>query len=127
MRVHKVIGAAAACGAVLAAACYGGHAERRFVINMAGDATRGAAIIEQADCGSCHMIPGIRGARGVVGPPLLFMARRTYIAGRIPNRPENLVQWVMDPKQVDPMTAMPDLGLSRQEAQDVAAYLYTLN
>ena len=54
------------------------------------------------------------------------MARRTYIAGRAPNTPETMVQWVRAPETIDPETAMPNLGLSAQQARDVAAYLFTL-
>ena len=91
-----------------------------------GDAHRGEAVIEQYGCGSCHTIPGVHGADGLVGPPLLWWSRRTYIAGELPNTPENLVRWVRSPQSVEPHTAMPALGLSDQQARDVAAYLYTL-
>jgi cytochrome c1 len=91
-----------------------------------GDARRGAGVIEQYGCGSCHTIPGVRNAKGLVGPPLLWWSRRTFIAGELPNTPENLVRWVQSPQSVEPKTAMPTLGLSDQQARDVAAYLYTL-
>jgi cytochrome c1 len=63
----------------------------------------------------------------VVAPPLDAFARRTFIAGILPNTPANLVRWVVDPQAVDPRTAMPKLGLTQAQAQDVAAYLYTLD
>lgn len=91
-----------------------------------GDVERGAALIRGAGCGSCHTIPGIRAADGVVGPPLFFFSRRTYIAGQLPNTPENLVRWIRDPQAIEPGTAMPSVGLDEQQARDVAAYLYTL-
>lgn len=91
-----------------------------------GDARRGAAVIDRYGCGSCHTIPGVRNAKGMVGPPLLWWSRRTFIAGEVPNTPENLVRWVLAPQSVEPHTAMPALGLSDQQARDVAAYLYTL-
>lgn len=94
--------------------------------NTGGDARRGAEIISQVGCGSCHTIPGIRSAQGVVGPPLYFFSRRTYIAGELPNTPANLIRWVRDPQSVEPGTAMPVLGLDEAQARDVAAYLYTL-
>jgi cytochrome c1 len=56
-----------------------------------------------------------------VGPPLLWWSRRTFIAGELPNTPENLVRWIRDPQAVEPHTAMPTLGLSDAEARDVAA------
>ena len=91
-----------------------------------GDATRGLQVILDHGCGSCHTIPGVRGAKGLVGPPLLWWARRTYIAGELPNTPENLVRWIQSPQSVEMKTAMPALGLSERQARDAAAYLYTL-
>jgi cytochrome c1 len=126
MRVLALIGIVAVLP-VFAAACEGGHTERPYVIHVAGgDAARGARVINDEDCGSCHTIPGIRGAHGLVGPPLMWMARRTYIAGRLPNEPENMVRWVRGPELIDPQTAMPNPQLTEQQARDVAAYLYTL-
>lgn len=61
-----------------------------------------------------------------MGPPLNFFARRTYIAGELPNTPENLFRWIRSPQSVEPNTAMPNLGLSEEQARDVVAYLYTL-
>lgn len=91
-----------------------------------GDARRGVHVIEDYGCGSCHTIPGVRDAKGLVGPPLLWWSRRTFIAGEIPNTPENLVRWIRAPQSVEAATAMPALGLSEQQARDAAAYLYTL-
>ena len=93
---------------------------------VGGDPQRGAAVIEQYGCGSCHTIPGVRSAKGLVGPPLLWWSRRTFIGGELPNTPENLVLWIRSPQSVEQHTAMPTLGLSDQQARDVAAYLYTL-
>jgi cytochrome c1 len=75
-------------------------------------------------CGSCHMIPGVRGANGRIGPDLDGIGERWSIAGRVPNTPDNLVRWIMNPQEVDPGTLMPDLGVAEQQARDIAAYLY---
>ncbi|MGD9762360.1 MAG: cytochrome C [Candidatus Binatia bacterium] len=93
---------------------------------MLGDAQSGARIIARIECGVCHVIPGVRGARGMLGPSLDGFARRAYIAGVVPNRPSVLVQWVRDAPSIAPETLMPELPLSDREAHDVAAYLYTL-
>jgi|GEM_PF-604249 len=93
---------------------------------LGGDAARGRALVASYHCGVCHAIPGVRHARGVVGPSLEGFARRAFIAGRLPNTPSHLVQWVRDPPSLDPRTAMPAVGLDEQEARDVAAYLYQL-
>lgn len=112
--------------AVSTVACIGGKAEPAYAVQGVGNANHGKQLISKYDCGSCHTIPGVRGARGVVGPPLYFFARRTYIAGEAPNTPDNLVKWISDPQSIEPNTAMPNLGLTHDEARDVAAYLYTL-
>ena len=111
---------------LLLTSCIGGEMPRAYQTISGGVASRGKRVIEQKSCGSCHTIPGIPDAQGLVGPPLFFFARRTYIAGELPNTPENLVKWVVSPQSVEPKTAMPTLGLSQQQARDVAAYLYTL-
>jgi cytochrome c2 len=97
-----------------------------YSVATGGDVARGRAVIEQRNCGTCHTIPGVRAARGLVAPPLFWFSRRTFIAGEVPNTPDNLIQWVRSPESIEPKTAMPTLGLSEQDARDVAAYLYTL-
>jgi cytochrome c len=91
-----------------------------------GSPRLGAVDIQRFGCGACHVIPGIRGASGKVGPPLTDFAERGYIAGQLPNNGPNLIRWIMDPKDVEPGTDMPDLGVSERQAQDIAAYLFTL-
>jgi cytochrome c len=91
-----------------------------------GPVARGRAAVMDFGCGSCHTIPGIEGADALVGPPLDRIASRTYIAGVLVNSPENLVRWIGDPLGVDPLTAMPNLHLSEEEARDIASFLATL-
>lgn len=92
-----------------------------------GRPDRGAQLIAQYGCGSCHTIPGVNRADGLVGPPLTHFGARSYIAGELPNNAENLRRWISDPKSVEPGTAMPNLHVSAIDAQDIAAYLYTLD
>lgn len=89
-------------------------------------AERGGRAIADFGCGTCHTIPGVRGADGKVAPPLSWFARRSFIAGQLPNTPENLVRWLKDPPAVEPGTAMPALGLTDAQARDIATYLHTL-
>lgn len=112
---------------VLAAAgCRGGRQEHAYRPATGGSPARGKALVVAFGCGACHTIPGVRGAAGVVGPPLTTFARRSFIAGEAPNTPENLVRWIRDPQSIEPATAMPKLDLTEAQARDVAAYLYTL-
>jgi cytochrome c len=91
-----------------------------------GDPERGALLSQGYGCGTCHTIPGIPKANATVGPPLRAMARQAYIAGVLPNTPDNLVRWIQEPQEVDPRTAMPDVGVTEADARDIAAYLYSL-
>jgi cytochrome c2 len=90
------------------------------------DPRQGPALMVAYGCGSCHVIPGVAGARGTVGPALTGFADRAYIAGIIGNAPGGLISWLMNPTVHAPQTAMPDLGVSEPDARDMAAYLYTL-
>ena len=87
---------------------------------------RGAKLISRYGCGSCHTIPGINGADGMVGPPLDHWQKRGYIAGVLPNDPDNLALWISHPQRVIPGADMPEMGVKPQEARDIAAYLYTI-
>ena len=91
-----------------------------------GNPERGAVLMVREACGACHVIPGIQEATGEVGPPLTNMARRTIIAGVLPNTPENMARWLRDPQAVVPGNAMPNVGVTEQQARDMAAYLATL-
>jgi cytochrome c2 len=91
-----------------------------------GNPDLGAALIIQYGCGGCHSIPGVPRAAGRVGPPLQDIARRVYVAGVLTNTPNNLIEWIVDPRSVNPKTAMPATGISREEARQVAAYLYSI-
>ena len=94
--------------------------------NFDGDARRGADLVKNYHCGGCHDIPGIAGADGNVGPPLHRIGTRTYIAGFIRNSPDNMADWIEDPQRALPGNAMPTMGISQQDARDIAAFLYTL-
>jgi cytochrome c len=85
----------------------------------------GRELIASYGCGSCHTIPGVPGADAMAAPPLNDFYKRTYIAGRLPNTWENLTNWIANPQDLEPGTAMPDLGVKDDEARDIAAYLYS--
>jgi cytochrome c1 len=92
-----------------------------------GDPLAGKVTIEHYGCNACHAIPDIPGFGGQVAPPLDHFATRAFIGGELPNTPINLVRWIQDPHSIEQHTAMPTLGLTKKEARDVAAYLYTLD
>ncbi|UGQ48674.1 c-type cytochrome [Massilia endophytica] len=116
--------AMAVLGLVVLTACERGG--REHVKVQGGDAERGRKLLAQYQCGSCHAIPGVMGARSTAGPSLETFARQSYIAGHLPNYPEPLVRWIVDPPAIHPGTLMPNMGVSPADARHMAAYLYTL-
>jgi cytochrome c len=90
-----------------------------------GDPGRGKAAIEWYGCASCHTIPGVPGDANV-GPPLDRVGGRVYIAGVLTNTPDNMARWVKNQPEVDPKTAMPNLGVTDADLTDITSYLYTL-
>jgi cytochrome c2 len=112
----------------LAAACTQDHLDdaQAMQLTHGGRAQMGRRWAEVYGCGACHLIPGVPGARGRVGPPLDNVTARMYIAGVTENKPDNLISWIRDPQMVDSATAMPKTGVTERQARDIAAYLYTL-
>jgi len=92
-----------------------------------GYINRGKRAMYQYACNACHTIPGVTGSTPNVGPPLAGMSGRRWIAGKLPNTPENMVRWLRHTHEVAPMSAMPEMGVSARDAQDLAAYLATLD
>jgi cytochrome c len=91
------------------------------------DGYAAARALMAARCAACHVIPGVRTARGRVGPSLAGVARRRYIAGRLPNTPGNLRRFLDHPQSIQPGGAMPELELTPQQSTAIADYLGTLD
>lgn len=91
-----------------------------------GNADHGKELIAQYGCTACHQIPGIKGPRGMVGPSLEHIASRTYIGGKFQNSVPAMTKWLQNPQAMDPNNAMPNLGVTPKDAEDITAYLYTL-
>jgi len=91
-----------------------------------GDPRRGKLALEQYACATCHVIPGVIAPAGRVGPTLAGMSQRSIVAGVKANSPEGMIEWIRHPEKVNPGTAMPDMGVSEQDARDMAAYLGAL-
>jgi cytochrome c1 len=113
--------------AVMLAACRGDEQlYREASMLTGGDPRQGPAAIGRYGCGSCHTIPKVRSAVGTVGPPLTSIALRGYLAGRLPNTPDNMVRWIQHPQHIEKGTAMPEMGVTDADARDITAFLYTL-
>src|SRR5690554_2458034 len=95
--------------------------EARTAITIAGgDPDHAPALIRNYGCHTCHTVPGVTGANGKVGPPLTRLARRVFLAGTLPNTPQNLITWIEAPQSIEPGTAMPNLGVSEADARHIA-------
>jgi len=114
-------GAVATIAIVIATAFLVQRVEARHVApaGYVGDPERGRALFDAYGCASCH-------TTGMVGPPLDDMGARSYIAGQFPNIRGVMLQWLQHPQALKPGTAMPELGVTRRDADDLAAYLATL-
>ena len=92
---------------------------------VAGNATRGAALVEAVGCKGCHMVTeedrSLRqdGRSYDIGPDLSTVGLKVS--------EEWIYDWVKNPKHFAPETQMPNLRLSDQEAADIAAYLKELS
>src|SRR5690606_12280366 len=111
MPILKRILVTLVCAAALA--CQ--ERSREVVRLTGGDPARGPELARRYGCYSCHTIPGVRGADALVGPSLERIASRVYLAGHLPNTPDNLMQWIRHPQQVSPDTAMPDTGVTEED------------
>jgi putative membrane protein len=103
-----------------------GASDSPTVAATGGDPERGKALVQTYGCGSCHQIPGVPGANASVGPPLAQFSNRSYIAGHLPNTPENLAKWIRFPQEIRHPNAMPDMNVTDKDARSLAAFLYTL-
>lgn len=112
------------CATFLLVACSSPKPKREVI---GGNAEQGKVAIKKYACGACHVIPGVEGAVGRESHPLFGFANRGDIAQTVVNNPDNLVRWIRKPTDIRPTTRMPIMGVSEQEAKDIAAYLYTLD
>lgn len=111
--------------AVVVAAC-GAPLTRSQQVGS-GEPEIGRQLLIDYGCVGCHTVPGIDSTASYVGPPLDHWGLRSYIAGSLTNNEENLVRWIVEPQEIEPGTAMPNLDVSEQDATNIAAYLLGLD
>lgn len=119
----RALRAALATAALLVAACSPGGQATEAPAAPRAAIERGQRLLAQYQCGSCHAIPGVASAGGRVASSLAGFGARSYIAGRMPNQPTLLAQWIAKPQSLVPGTLMPDMGVTPNDASDMAAYL----
>lgn len=89
-------------------------------------ARAGQGVFMNNACVSCHTISGTA-AQGRFGPDLThFGSRLTIGAGILENTPENLARWIDSTQHVKPGNLMPEVELTGQQVQQLAAYLSSL-
>lgn len=93
-----------------------------------GNAARGKELINQYGCNVCHVVPGVEGPAGILGPSLAGMASHPTISnGVVQNTPENLLKFIQNPPTLNPQSAMPPpMGMTPDDAKDLVAFLQTL-
>lgn len=90
-------------------------------------AREGAEAFVANGCAGCHTIDGNPTAIGKIGPNLShFGSRTTLAAGILPNTPENLASWLLDPQAVKPGNIMPTLNVRPRDIEALVAYLHGL-
>jgi cytochrome c1 len=88
--------------------------------------THQAQALIATHCAACHQVPGIAVATGRVGPSLAHIGSQQIIAGYFANSPALLAEWIEHPQKLLPGNAMPEMGLSAEEAALIVDYLYTM-
>lgn len=82
-------------------------------------------------CAPCHTVRGLfddPAYEGDFGPDLTHLgSRRMLAANIIPNTPEFLARWIIDPREVKPGTRMPDVGLGADELNAILDLLDQLD
>lgn len=118
---------AAAMGLGLLAVAAGCSGDEPDIIEVeGGNPSTGEELVISYDCASCHYIPGFPESSGHDAPGLQLWPNRAFVAGAAPNRPENVIAFLMDPDGIQPGSRMPDLGITEEEARHIAAYLFTI-
>jgi cytochrome c2 len=77
----------------------------------------GADLFGSKTCGACHVLTGVPGAVGPVGPKLDGIGKTRDVAW--------LTAWLKDPAAVKAGTTMPNLGLTDAEAKAIAEFIVT--
>lgn len=91
-------------------------------MTLSGDAANGETLVNQLGCVGCHLRHGEKPAgittRRRFGPALDKLGSKTNA--------QWLYHWLKEPRHYAPLTRMPNMKLSDQEAMDIASYLLSL-
>ncbi len=95
--------------------------EQRAAELTGGDPGRGPEMLRQYGCVACHTVRGVPAPGGLLGPNLSNPEKL------LTKNPQQLIDFIVNPKATNPKTVMPLTGISKEEARDVAAYLLSLH
>ena len=88
-------------------------------------AGQGAKLFVTRGCIGCHTVDSTLQAK-MIGPNLGNVGSRRFIgAGMLVNDDDNLARWIFNPQLIKHGILMPPMGLTMDEARQVAAYLRT--
>jgi cytochrome c oxidase subunit 2 len=89
-------------------------------------ALRGRELFLSGSCMLCHAVQGTT-ANARKGPDLTHVASRAHLAaGRLPNTPQALAAWIVDPQRIKPGVNMPVHMLNGDDLAALVAYLQIL-
>jgi cytochrome c2 len=97
------------------------------------DPTRGRRLLDTRGCGTCHVFSGVAPLDASEIPMPVDAARLALAMKLAPDLrfardrllPSALEKWIRRPSELRRDALMPDLGISSDEARDIAAYLVT--
>lgn len=92
-----------------------------------GNIARGEDLVRKHGCLACHSVSGMPSVENGYGPTLDGFAERRLIGGEVENTPDTLIQFLLNPESVVSGTGMPTVGLTEDEARDIASWLYSLD
>ena len=85
---------------------------------------QGEKLFLTKGCVGCHSLQAVKAPTGLIGPNLANVGARSHIAaGWLRNTDENLARWIREPQTVKKGVLMPNLGVTVEESQALAAYL----
>jgi cytochrome c len=98
----------------------------------AGNADRGKTLFTEKQCITCHKVPGIAAATGVIGPDLAGIGTRAATQKPNTSAEAYLRESILEPNafvppgQQSPSLMVPPVPVNAAEATDLAAFLLTV-
>lgn len=88
--------------------------------------SQGAQLFVSKGCIGCHAVQGVNTYNRSAPDLSHFGSRTSLAAGMLENNRDNLIRWLRYTDVVKPGVAMPNLGLTQEEAEALADYMLAL-